>query len=65
MKKFISLVLCAVLLFGSILFIACGEKDNSGNDVTGEPKGETTAVPSEIMDAIVAKYPDIPGQKAM
>ena len=65
MKKFISLILCAVLLCGSILFIACDEKDNSGNDVTGEPKGETTAAPSEIMNAIVAKYPGIPGQKAM
>lgn len=65
MKKFFSLILCAVLLCGSVLFIACDEKDSGENDVTDETKGETTAAPSEIMNAIVAKYPDIPGQKAI
>lgn len=65
MKKLISLILCALLLSGCVTFIACGEKDSDGTDVTTEPKGETTAAPSEIMGAIVAKYPDIPGQKSM
>jgi len=64
MKKLISLIFCALLLSFCLTFIACGEKDNGGTETT-EPKGETTAAPSEIMDAIVAKYPDIPAQKAL
>jgi hypothetical protein len=65
MKKIISLLLCAVLLCGSVTCIACSNNGTSGAETTGEPKAETTAAPTEIMAAIVAKYPDIPSAKSL
>lgn len=65
MKKVISLLLCAVLLCGSVTFIACSKNGTSASDTTAELKAETTAAPSEIMTAVVAKYPDIPSAKSL
>lgn len=63
MKKII-FILCVIMFCGAFL-VACGGDDNGDTGNTDETKGEATAEPSGIMDAIVAKYPDIPGQKAL
>lgn len=67
MKKLFIFLICLALLCGSVMLVSCGKEGSSGDvtDESGETKPETTAAPSEIMAAIVAKYPDIPASKAL
>lgn len=64
MKKAISLILCLAMLITGAALVSCGDKGSaSGGGKDGA--SETNASPVDIMAAIVAKYPDIPNQKAL
>jgi len=63
MKRIVALLLCLITVFA---FASCGEEKNNDNtDTTVEETKIIDAAPLDIMDAIVAAYPDIPEYKKL